>query len=88
MPFILAYNLSVSYVNLGNVASKKGDYRTSLEYQQTALAVRLQLRKSNETSIADIDNLAFIDNHMVKIIPNWPKCLVILEVSISNKRNI
>ncbi|CAF4166474.1 unnamed protein product, partial [Rotaria sordida] len=52
-----AYNLSVYYVNLGNVASKKGDYNQSLNLLQKALKTRLQLRRSTDPSIADIHNL-------------------------------
>ncbi|CAF1534970.1 unnamed protein product, partial [Didymodactylos carnosus] len=52
-----AYNLSVHYVNLGNVASKKGDFNKSLNLHHKALEIRLQLRRSNDPSIADIHNL-------------------------------
>lgn len=54
---LLVYNLSVYYVNLGNVACKKGDYNKSLELYRKALETRLKLRKSNDSSIADIHNL-------------------------------
>ncbi|CAF2156985.1 unnamed protein product [Rotaria magnacalcarata] len=51
------YNLSVCYVNLGNVAERKGDFNKGLVWYQRALDVRLRLRRSNDPSIADIHNL-------------------------------
>ncbi|CAF3200840.1 unnamed protein product [Rotaria socialis] len=51
------YNLSVCYVNLGNVAERKGDFNRGLVWYQRALCIRLQLRRSNDPSIADIHNL-------------------------------
>ncbi|CAF2531350.1 unnamed protein product [Rotaria sp. Silwood2] len=52
-----AYNLSVCYVNLGNVANKKGNFNKGLDWHHKALEIRLQLRKRNDPSIASIHNL-------------------------------
>ena len=83
-PFLfIAYNLSVYYVNLGNVASKQGDYDKSLDLLRQALQTRLQLRRPTDPSIADIHNLIggvyFHKNEYQRAIDSYNEALKIYQ---------